>query len=80
MGHTNQFIIAESIEGFMDPVLTATWLVNGLECALMRQTFLELQKDENASNEVLMKDVKNWEKYLDAYVIAYNIIKKPMIQ
>ena len=25
-------------------------MVNGLECSLMRQTFLDLQEDENATN------------------------------
>lgn len=63
-----------------DPVITITSLVNGLECALMRQTFLELQNDENASSEILNKDAVSWNKYLDAYVVTYNILNKPMIQ
>lgn len=64
----------------MDPIINATCLHLGLECALMRQTFLKLQEDENATNEVLMKDVDNWNRYLDAYVIAYNLLRKPMVQ
>jgi hypothetical protein len=46
-------------------------LINGLECTLMRQTFLELQEDENATNEQLVQDAQNWNKFLDSYCALY---------
>lgn len=49
-------------------------LVNSLECTLMRQTFLALQEDENATNEQLVKDAQSWNKYLDMYCMIYKDI------
>lgn len=49
-------------------------IVNGIECAVMRQTFLNLQEDENATNEQLVKDAQNWNKYLDMYCMIYKDI------
>jgi hypothetical protein len=46
-------------------------LVNGLECDLMRQTFLTLQEDENATNEQLAQDAQNWNKFLDSYCLVF---------
>jgi hypothetical protein len=40
----------------------------------MRQTFLDLQEDENATNEQLVKDAQNWNKYLDMYCKIYKDI------
>lgn len=42
-------------------------LVNGLECHLMRQTFLALQEDENSTNEQLVDDATKWNTFLDSY-------------
>jgi hypothetical protein len=42
-------------------------IVNGLECSLMRQTFLDLQEDETSTNEQLVDDATKWNTYLDAY-------------
>lgn len=63
-----------------DPISSILCMVNGLECALMRETFLKLQEDENASNEMLVQDAIAWNSYLDIYVKAYNKIHKPTIQ
>lgn len=49
-------------------------IVNGIECAVMRQTFLNLQEDENATNEQLVKDAQSWNKYLDMYCMIYKDI------
>lgn len=49
-------------------------MVNGLECSLMRQIFLDLQEDENATNEQLVKDCDNWDKYLSMYCKIYKDI------
>jgi len=49
-------------------------LVNGLECTLMRQTFLSLQEDENSTNEQLVQDAQNWNKFLDSYCALYRKI------
>jgi hypothetical protein len=45
-------------------------IVNGLECTLMRQTFLDLQKDETSTNEQLVDDATKWNTYLDAYCVV----------
>lgn len=45
-------------------------IVNGLECSLMRQTFLNLQEDENSTNEQLVDDATKWNAYLDAYCVV----------
>ena len=62
-----------------DPMSNIITLVNGLECALMRQTFLNLQQDENATNEQLVQDSIAWNSYLDLYVKAYNKLHKPVL-
>lgn len=49
-------------------------IVNGIECAVMRQTFLNLQEDENATNEQLVKDAQSWNKYLEMYCKIYKDI------
>lgn len=49
-------------------------MVNGIECSVMRQTFLNLQEDENATNEQLVKDAQNWNKYLEMYCKIYKDI------
>lgn len=49
-------------------------IVNGIECSVMRQTFLNLQEDEDATNEQLVKDAQNWNKYLDMYCKIYKDI------
>ena len=49
-------------------------MVNGLECSLMRQTFLDLQEDEDTTNEQLVKNAQNWNKYLDMYCKIYKDI------
>lgn len=46
-------------------------LVNGLECSLMRKTFLKLQEDENSTNEQLVQDCENFNKYLDMYCLVF---------
>jgi len=46
-------------------------LVNSLECTLMRQTFLALQEDENATNEQLVDDATKWNTFLDSYCHLY---------
>lgn len=51
-------------------------LVNGLECMLMRDTFLQLQEDENATNEQLMQDVERWNSYLDSYCLVFREMNK----
>jgi hypothetical protein len=51
-------------------------MVNGIECSLMRQTFLDLQEDENATNAQLVNDAQNWNKYLDFYCSIYRDIHR----
>lgn len=51
---------------------TIIGLVNGLECNLMRETFLKLQEDDEATNEQLVEDSMRWNTYLDAYCAVYN--------
>jgi hypothetical protein len=46
-------------------------LINGLECHLMRQTFLKLQEDENSTNEQLVDDATKWNTFLDSYCALY---------
>lgn len=58
----------------MRPTDSIVSMVNGIECSLMRQTFLKLQEDENATNEQLVQDCDNWNKYLDTYCKIYKDI------
>ena len=51
-------------------------IVNGLECSLVRNTFLDLQNDENSTNEQLVQDAVKWNSYLDAYCLVYREIHK----
>jgi hypothetical protein len=60
----------------MNPNKSIVSMINGIECAVMRKTFLELQNDENATNEQLVKDCENWNSYLDIYCSLYNGIHK----
>jgi len=55
---------------------TIIGLVNGLECNLMRQTFLALQQDENSTNEQLVEDATKWNKYLESYCKVYKEMHK----
>jgi hypothetical protein len=45
-------------------------IVNGLECSLMRETFLNLQEDESSTNQQLVDDATKWNSYLDAYCVV----------
>lgn len=56
----------------MNPINSLVNLVNGLECSLMRDIFLNLQQDESATNEQLVEDSLRWDSYLSAYCAAYN--------
>lgn len=59
-----------------DPLNSILTLVNGLECSLMRATFLKYQEDENSTNEQLVDDATRWNSYLDAYCTLYRKMNK----
>lgn len=59
-----------------DPFNTIITLVNAMECAIMRETFLKLQEDENSTNEQLVDDATKWNSYLDAYCVLYRKMNK----
>lgn len=55
----------------MKPTNSIISMINGIECSVMRQTFLALQQDENATNEQLVKDSENWNSYLEIYCTIF---------
>lgn len=59
-----------------DPLNNIITLVNAMECALMRETFLKLQEDESSTNEQLVQDANNWNKYLDLYCLTFRKMNK----
>ena len=64
----------------MNNMKSLTNLVNGFEMAAMRSIFLELQENENVTNEQLVNDSYGWDKYLHAYCVAYQYVNgKPII-
>ena len=64
----------------MNNMKALTNLVNGFEMAAMRSFFLNLQEDENATNEQLVNDSYGWDKYLHAYCAAYQYVNgKPIV-
>ena len=60
----------------MKPTDSIASMVNGFQCSLLRQTFLKLQEDENATNEQLVADCEKWDKYLSLYCLAYKDIHR----
>ena len=46
-------------------------MINSFDCLHMRQTFLNLQEDENSTNAQLVQDAQNWNAYLDTYCAIY---------
>jgi hypothetical protein len=59
-----------------DPFNSIITLVNAMECAIMRETFLKLQEDESSTNEQLVDDATKWNSYLDAYCSIYRKMNK----
>jgi hypothetical protein len=59
-----------------DPLSSVITLVNAMECSLMRETFLNLQEDETATNEQLVDDATKWNSYLDAYCAIFRKMNK----
>lgn len=63
-----------------DPMNFVVSIVNGLECYLLRDTFLKLQEDENATNEQLVADSIKWDGYLTSYCRVYDKLYKLPVQ
>jgi hypothetical protein len=63
-----------------DPVNFVVSIVNGLECYLLRDTFLKLQEDQNATNEQLVADSMKWDSYLASYCRVYDKLYKLPVQ
>ena len=58
---------------------TIIGLVNGLECNVMRETFLNLQNDKDATNDQLVQDATKWNSYLDSYCKIYKDMNKHIV-